>query len=219
MPPVPSYQTAYDQTASVYQPQTDLVNSQIADLPNQENATLSSLDQAKANAFKDIGDSANAKGVLFSGFTPDQQAQYVGTKYLPAVAAAKEATTNAKTTLLGKINDINLQRSQVAQGTVSAAQTAAAKVEAANVAAAAKPVDPFKGYTTKASGGGTAFYGPGDQPITAAQYYSNTGGGLQSLSQFLQNDKNSKGAYTDFVSGKLTPAQLQKKYPYIFGGV
>lgn len=136
MPPTPNYQQAYDQTASVYQPQTDLVNSQIADLPNQEQATLSSLDQAKANAFRDINQSSNARGVMFSGVPIDQQAQYVGTKYLPAYAAAKEATTNAKTTLLGKINDINLQRSQNAQSTVNTAQAAAARASTA----AAKPL-------------------------------------------------------------------------------
>jgi len=136
MPPVPTYQQSYDQTAGVYQPQTDVINSQIADLPNQEAATLSSLDQAKANAFRDITNSSNSRGVLFSGVPIDQQAQYVGTKYLPAVAAAKTATTNAKTSLLGKINDINLQRSQDAQKTVSNAQAAADKVAATQTTAA-----------------------------------------------------------------------------------
>ncbi len=136
MPPVPTYQTAYDQTASVYQPTIDTINSQINDLPNQENATLSSLDQAKVNAFRDINNSSNARGVMFSGVPIDQQAQYVGTKYLPAVAAAKTATTNAKNTLLGKINDINFQRSQQAQKTVEGAQAEADKVAAANAKAA-----------------------------------------------------------------------------------
>ncbi len=135
MPPIPTYQQAFDQTAGVYQPQTNLIQSQIDALPGQEQATLSSLDQAKVNAFRDIGESANAKGVLFSGFTPDQQAQYIGTKYLPAYAEAKTATANAKTSLLSKINDINFQRSQAAQGTVNAAQTAAAKAQAASAKA------------------------------------------------------------------------------------
>lgn len=122
---VPTYDQAYSSLGAAYQPSADLINTQIADIPRQEQATLSSLDQAKVNAFRDITNSANAKGMLFSGFTPDQEATYTGTKYLPAVAAAKTASLNAKTSLQGKLNQLTLDRSNAASGIVDKAQTAA----------------------------------------------------------------------------------------------
>lgn len=119
-----NYQSVYDSLAGQYQPQTDLINSQIADLPRQQQAVQSSLDQAKVNAFKDITNSANSKGVLFSGVPIDQQSTYVGTKYLPAVAQNQTAFLNTKNTLLGQINSIQSQRQRQAQDSVSAYQKA-----------------------------------------------------------------------------------------------
>lgn len=124
---IPTYDQAYGSLGSVYDPQTQLVQSQLADLPAQEQTTLSSLDQAKANAFRDITDSANSKGLLFSGFSPEEQARYTGEKYLPAVAAAKAATTNAKYSLTGTLNDIAAKRAAQAQGIVSSATAASQK--------------------------------------------------------------------------------------------
>lgn len=125
MPPVPTYDQAYGSLGNVYDPQTALVNQQVAELDPQMQAQQASLDQAKVNAFKDIDTSANAKGILFSGFSPDQQAQYIGTKYLPAVANLKTTYQNNKNALLGKINQLNADRSTEARGIVSTALTAA----------------------------------------------------------------------------------------------
>lgn len=119
-----NYGDVYNSLATQYQPQTDLVNSQIADLPRQQQAVQSSLDQAKVNAFKDITNSANAKGVLFSGVPIDQQSTYVGTKYLPAVANNQTAFQNTKNTLLGQINTLQAGRQKQAQDSVSAYQKA-----------------------------------------------------------------------------------------------
>lgn len=117
-----NYQSVYDSLAGQYQPQTDLVNSQIAQLQPQQDAQQASLDQAKVNAFKDITNSANSKGVLFSGVPIDQQSTYVGTKYLPAVANLKTSFNNTKNTLLGQINTLSAARQRQAQGSVSAYQ-------------------------------------------------------------------------------------------------
>lgn len=128
MPPaaaVPSYDQAYGSLGSVYDPQVAQVNTEIGQLPGQQQVQQSALDQAKVNAFRDITTAANNKGMLFSGFTPDQQAQYVGTKYLPAVANLQTSFQNNKNTLLEKINQINATRASQAQGIVSSANTAA----------------------------------------------------------------------------------------------
>lgn len=112
------YQSAYDQLASAYNPQTDLVNQQIAQLAPQQQAQQAGLDQAKVNAFKDITNQSNSRGVLFSGVPIDQQATYVGTKYLPAVADLNTSFNNQKTTLLGQLNSLNADRSKTAQSNV-----------------------------------------------------------------------------------------------------
>lgn len=122
-----SYQSTYDSLAGQYQPQVDLVNSQIAALPGQQQAVTDSLNQAKVNAFKDITNSANSKGVLFSGVPIDQQSTYVGTKYLPALAQNQTAFQNTKNTLLGQINTLSASRQKQAQDSVSAYQSAQAK--------------------------------------------------------------------------------------------
>lgn len=119
------YNSVYDSLGSVYDPQTQLVQSQIDQLQPQQDAQQASLDQAKVNAFKDISTSANSKGVLFSGVPIDQQATYVGTKYLPAVADLKTSFNNTKNTLLGQINTINQNRSAQASSTVAKAQAQA----------------------------------------------------------------------------------------------
>lgn len=118
------YQTSYDQLAAAYDPQVNQLNTQIAQLQPQQDAQQSTLDQAKVNAFRDITSGANAKGVLFSGVPIDQQAQYVGTKYLPAVANLQTSFNKTKNTLLGQINSLNSERVRTAQGNVAAYQKA-----------------------------------------------------------------------------------------------
>lgn len=122
---VPTYQQAYDSLGSTYDPQTTLVNNEISALPGQQQSQLSALDQAKVNAFSDINTDANTKGVLFSGFSPTEQASYVGTKYLPAVANLQTSFTNQQNTLQGQLNTLNAQRISDANSAVSSAQKAA----------------------------------------------------------------------------------------------
>lgn len=209
MPPVPTYQQAYDQTAGVYQPQTNLIQSQIDALPGQEQATLSSLDQAKANAFKSIDQSANAKGMLFSGFSPDQQAQYVGTKYLPAYAEAKTATANAKTSLLGKINDINFQRSQAAQGTVNAAQTAADKAAAASAkAATAGPTSAQKAASLQSDASSLKSY---LDPLRGKDKYLSPSDYNSALSAWVQ-DGYTKAQFDSIFGYYKNPNQPKNQY-------
>jgi hypothetical protein len=129
---VPNYGDAYNSLGNVYDPQTSQVNTEIAQLAPQQAAQQSALDQAKVNAFQDINSQANSKGLLFSGFTPGQQAVYTGTKYLPAVANLQTSFNNTKNTLLDKINQINAQRATQAQGIVSSATTAAQNAQYKN---------------------------------------------------------------------------------------
>lgn len=123
---LPTYKQEYKSLSAEYDPQTKLINSQIAQLAPQQTAQEAALEQAKVNAFSDITKGANARGVMFSGVPIDQQAQYVGTKYLPAVANVKSTFQNNRNTLLGQINALTAQRVQEAKSNVSAAQKNAA---------------------------------------------------------------------------------------------
>lgn len=119
-----NYQSVFDSLEGQYQPQVYQLQNEVADLPRQQQAVTDSLNQAKVNAFKDITNSANAKGVLFSGVPIDQQSTYVGTKYLPALAQNQTAFQNTKNTLLGQINTLQAARQRHAQDNVSAYQKA-----------------------------------------------------------------------------------------------
>lgn len=123
--PVPTFDQANASLGKIYDPQTSLVNQQLADLPNQERINMSALDQAKTNAFADITTGANAKGMLFSGFPINSQARYVGEKYLPAAANLKSTLTSARYGLLGTLNKLNADRFNQAQDIITKGQQAA----------------------------------------------------------------------------------------------
>lgn len=147
MPPsVQSYDDIYGGLASQYDPQSSLVNTQLADLPRQQAAQQASLDQAKVNAFKDITNQSNSRGVLFSGVPIDQQATYTGTKYLPAVANMTTAFNNQKTGLLGSLNTINANRMTTARGIQSQQQANLTAYQKAQEDAAYKQAQLNLGY-------------------------------------------------------------------------
>lgn len=75
-----------------YDPSRALYNQQIQTLPGAEDTAIKGLDAAKVNSFRDINTSANSKGLAFSGIPSEEQARYLGEKYLPAVANVKAGT-------------------------------------------------------------------------------------------------------------------------------
>lgn len=118
--------------AGAYNPQRDLVNQQIGALPGQQAADQAGLDTAKTNAFGGIVNSANARGVVYSGAPIDEQNKYVGEKYLPAVANLKstyaDRGTKLQSTLLG-INDTQRKEAQGIQSAQSANEIAQQKAQ------------------------------------------------------------------------------------------
>lgn len=66
-----------------------------ADLQAQEQG----LQRAKENAFGDIDTRANRRGMFFSGIPLKEQAQYVGSDFLPAVASLKNRYFSKKNSL------------------------------------------------------------------------------------------------------------------------
>lgn len=94
------------QLAPIYDPQRSIIQQQRAQIEPQAQAQLSALEQAKINAFRDIGVAARSRGMQFSGFAPEQEARYLGATYLPAVASLKAKQQDSMTALDKALADI-----------------------------------------------------------------------------------------------------------------
>lgn len=103
----------YDkQLDKIYSPQVDLINKQYqAQLP-QFAAEEASLKQAKLNAFRDIGDIAQRRGMFFSGFQPTEQARYVGEKFLPGLAKVAQGRQQLSLNRLESLTGIRTQKAE-----------------------------------------------------------------------------------------------------------
>lgn len=248
-------QPYYQSLESIYAPQRQLIQQQIKTLPQQYAMERSGLEQAKANAFRDIASTARGRGMTFSGYTPSEQARYTGATYLPTLGKIQQAQTEGLTSLQSALNQLYGTQQKEAMGLWSDAQQRAEQKRQWEAEMAEKRrqfnlslnaggggggtvADPYAGFNVVANKDkdtgkttGYSFFGPGNQPITAAQYYSSTGTGLSGLANFLRtdSDKTSQKAYkalqavNNAVSNGLVSRQegmqsLINKYPWIFGG-
>lgn len=203
--------------ASLFDPEKALVNSQIAALPGQQAAEQAGLDQAKTNSFRDITNSANARGVLYGGAPIDEQQTYVGTKFLPAVADLKNNYLNKSSALQSTLIGINQKQNQDATG-IQSAQTSAeiaaqkaaddrayndrklqedraynqSRLQAAATKASQKaPADAAKGFVRNLTPTGLAYRDSKGNPITSAQYYDAKGAsGINAILSDLQASSN-----------------------------
>jgi hypothetical protein len=241
-----NYEDYYKQIASVYDPQRQLIQQQMNQLPQQYQAQTSALEQAKINAFRDIANQSSARGAGWSGFRPGEESRYTGATFLPALANLKIQQTSQLTSLQDALNKIGLQQAQEARGYYETQKQREYEAQQAQIQrefqaqqaamdrsyrssgsesdALASYLKQFKASQNKDKNGritGTNFYGPNDAPITAAQYY-NAVGNSDDLYNFLKNDADatSKKAAEAFKnSGGVVTPDLQSKYPWIFGGV
>lgn len=88
-PVVQSLDTILANLDPAYSGQEDVVKQQQGGLDAKYGAQVAGLDAAKTNSFHDINANANSKGLAFSGMPSEEQARYIGEKYLPAVAGLK----------------------------------------------------------------------------------------------------------------------------------
>jgi len=96
----------------IYNPQSQFIESQIEQLPQYYGAQKASIEQAKTNAFRDIGDTAQKRGMFFSGFQPAENARYLGEKYLPGLMEVDNQMNRERQGLLGQIVGLNADRGQ-----------------------------------------------------------------------------------------------------------
>lgn len=89
------------------QPQKALIDADIASNAQAGEAQVAGLDATKDRTFGQIEQRASDKGMLFSGFSPDAQAEYTATSYLPALAQLQAQIAQTRSQLLGKKADLD----------------------------------------------------------------------------------------------------------------
>jgi hypothetical protein len=185
----PRLQEIYNQLESIYQPQRTALQQQQPLFEQQAAANRAALEQARVNAFRDITQTAGQRGMLFSGFTPEEQARYTGTKYLPALAGVEQTLQQRKLSLEQQLNQLQSQQRQSAQDILSkqmAAEEAARqrdidrqlKIDLARMAARSRGGGTGRKSTTnkgwgkvkvgQGAGGGFAYQDPTGLPVSAA---------------------------------------------------
>ena len=88
-------------------PQLGLIDQDIQANDNSGQAQIAGLGAQQQQAFGQIEQGAQNKGMFFSGFSPDQQAKYTGSTYLPALAQLQATIAGTRSNLLGKKADVN----------------------------------------------------------------------------------------------------------------
>lgn len=155
----------YANLSSVYDPQKALIQQQISALPQQYEGQKSALEQAKINAFRNIGEAAQTRGTFFSGFRPQEMARYTGEKYLPALANLGTQQQQATFNLQKALADVELAQRQAAttnlQNILNREQQ---QRQFEQSLAAQRSAGGGGGY-----GGGPTFGGGGEQPTGGGQ--------------------------------------------------
>jgi len=111
-----SLQDYLNQLEQVYAPQKGLINQQVQGLDPYYNAMIQGLEATKTRAFGDIVQGANRRGVAYSGIPIEQQSQYVGEKYLPALAGLQQEKLGARTKLQQMLAELDAQKYKEAHG-------------------------------------------------------------------------------------------------------
>ena len=107
---------------STYDPQRAAVTQQIGTAQQNGQNAVAGLNAAKDQAFNNITQTANDRGMLFSGFTPDQQAKYTASTFLPAMvnlnAKTQDNINKLQQTILGLNTAQNQQANGIQQGQI-----------------------------------------------------------------------------------------------------
>lgn len=108
-PQIRDLQSLIDQYSASFNPQKQLIETDLAGLDAAGTAQEQGLAAKQNTAFKNIEQTAQNKGMFFSGFSPDAQASYTADTYLPALAQLQATIAQGRSSLLGKRADIDSQ--------------------------------------------------------------------------------------------------------------
>lgn len=106
-PTVRDLNSLVNEIGAAYKPQQALLDTDISNAEKFNTQAVAGVDAAKTGAFGQIEQGAQNKGMFFSGFSPDAQAQYTAGTYLPKLAELQQTLAQTRSSLLGKKADIN----------------------------------------------------------------------------------------------------------------
>lgn len=106
-PTVRKLNTLIKEIGQSVKPQKALIDENIAIAERTGQAQIAGLEAEKDQAFGQIEQSAQDKGMFFSGFSPSEQAQYTASSYLPALAQLQGQIAQTRTQLLGQKADLD----------------------------------------------------------------------------------------------------------------
>lgn len=157
---------------SAYAPQKQQIQTRIDQLPSYYQAQQQGVEQARVNAFNDINNRANARGMAYSGAPIQEQQVYTGERYAPALAGLanqqndqtyglQQALAQLGTQQMTYAQDIRSKEMQLDEARRQFDQQMAAQREAeARAAAAAAKSAASSGFGNLFGGGGQVAAAP-----------------------------------------------------------
>lgn len=238
----PQLQAIYNQLESVYAPQRQTIEAQKPLIEQQTAASKAALEQAKINAFRDIGQQANRQGMFFSGFQPQEQATFIGTKYLPALANVETQAQQRKISLEDQLNKLKAAQMGEARSAYAAQiaeqnrqreaelkrqqdlQIARMRMASRGGGGGGRAADTGKGYSMgqKAGNAGYFFTGPNKNPVSMYQFASATGASMLDLMRNSPSkyDQNAYTYATELINAGRSENQvlntLRANFPKLF---
>lgn len=101
---------------SVYDPQRAAANQGVATTQQDATNAEQGINAQKDQAFQGITNTAQGRGMLFSGFAPDQQAKYTAATYLPSLVKLHATANDNIAKLQQNILSLNASQQTQAQG-------------------------------------------------------------------------------------------------------
>lgn len=106
-PAVRNLNTLVSEIGKSVQGQKSLIDADIAANARAGEAQEMGLAAQAQQAYADIDQRAQDKGMFFSGFSPTEQAQYNSSTYLPALANLQATIAQTRSALMGKKADLD----------------------------------------------------------------------------------------------------------------
>lgn len=196
---------------NVYNPQRDVIKQQQASLDPMMEAENKGLDAAKQDAFSQITDQSNRRGLFYSGIPVAEEQKYTGATYLPAVANLRSKYAQQRFNLQDSLNNIDLEQRKYGQSLYDSevnqdlARQQAAATRAAAGGGWSPSMDNNKTLLNTQNGGfGMAkrdgnrfsFVDPNGKAVSAAVYAQATGTPFVDLLKNMaaQGDQGAKAA-------------------------
>lgn len=208
---------------ATYQPQKDQYNKSISAVDPTLQAEEQGLQAAKTDAFGQIDQQANRRGMFYSGMPIAEEQRYTGQSFLPSIANMRAKYAQQKFDLTNALHKITQDEYGQAEGIRQTEldreekqrefdrQLAAQEEASKRAAAAASTASPSFGggaggptvlgssgqaSYSKKTGGGFAFADQYGNPVSAATYSQITGIPFRSLLQQMANsgDAGAKNA-------------------------